>query len=140
MGNYIPAQFRGLLRYLLFSVCAAAVDSAAVWAMLSFFRLNIVLSNTVGVVLGFLLHYLLSSRAVFHTRYSLKGFMIFLLTFIIGLTAANFIIWSVYSLSEPAFGHTRAFLLGKGLSIVIPFFIMFYMRRYLYNRMDGRRY
>jgi hypothetical protein len=31
-------------------------------------------------------------------------------------------------------------LLGKGLSIVIPFFIMFYMRRYLYNRMDGRRY
>ena len=122
---HVPERYRGFFRYLLFSFYAAIWDSATVWVLFTVFEFSIVLSNTAGVIMGFLLHYLLSSRSVFHTQYSLKGFVIYFLTFLIGLVAANYIVWSVFYLAEPGFGHTVAFLFGKGLSNVIPFFLIF---------------
>lgn len=63
---------RVLLRYLLASVCALAIDMGAFMALLSL-GLVAVLASAAGYVLGILAHWLLSSRTVFVGRVAGRG-------------------------------------------------------------------
>lgn len=123
---------RKMLLYLIFSVIVTVVDVAVVYLLKTFTDLDIVTSNTIGVVLGFIIHYLLSSNAVFDSKYGIKGFAIYLGTFIFGLFLADLIIWIFYHIFRSGFG------ISKGMSIVLPFFVLYYMRKTLYDKLERK--
>ena len=89
-----------------------------------------VIANTIGVVTGFIIQYFLTSRKVYNSR-NMRTFVIFLLTFLLGLVLANLIVFVSRGYLFHGSDGALAFLVSKGLSIVLPFFVMYFIRKKL---------
>ena len=121
-----------IINYLLYSVIVSLADIGIVWALVRFSPIHLIAANTVGVVFGFLLHYLLASKSVFQAEYGIPGFAVYLATFLFGLVFANWLIYVSYQYVFAAYSTDLRILLSKGVSIAVPFFAMYYMRRSLF--------
>jgi putative flippase GtrA len=122
-----------LFRYLVNSCVVTVLDIIIVWVLVRLFGVNIVAANTVGVIAGFLLDYFLSVFYVFESASGTNGFAIYLITFLFGLVLADALIyWSSVSIFAGCEADINL-LLSKGVSIVIPFFILYYLRKILYS-------
>ena len=121
-----------LSKYFLYSVIVAVIDTIIVWLLTRQNLTHLVMANTIGVSIGFVLHYLLSSKSVFKTRYSVIGFIIYLGTFFVGLFVANWLIYVSYQYIFVDYMMDLRILLSKGVSIIVPFFLMYFLRSYLF--------
>ena len=95
---------------------------AIVWALYNKAGLNITLANTIGVVAGFLLGYVLASKRVFEANYSMPSFLIYFGTFLGGLVLADVLITVTHRSLITSCPEWFAFLVSKGVSVVVPFF------------------
>lgn len=142
--NIMKRILRGELaitNYFVYSVVVTIVDTGIVWALVRFTSTHLVAANTIGVTTGFLLHYLFASKSVFKTEYGVAGFVIYLSTFLFGLNFANWLIVMSYDYVFTAYAVDLRILLSKGVSIGVPFFAMYYMRKYLFimlNRINRK--
>lgn len=133
--NTIKHLFTGkfaMANYLFYSVVVTLVDTGIVWTLVCYSVIHLVAANTIGVVTGFLLHYLLASKSVFKTEYGIKGFIIYLTTFLFGLSFANWLIYMSYNYVFFAYSVDLRILLSKGVSIAVPFFVLYYLRKHLF--------
>ncbi len=98
-----------------------------------------VVSNAIGVVTGFIVQYFLCSKNVYNKN-NMKAFLYFFLTFLVGLILAEGIIYvfrTVIFNNENltytilSFEISLSFLISKFVSIVIPFFVMYFLRKKL---------
>ena len=121
-----------IANYFFYSVIVTVVDTGIVWALVRFSPVHLVAANTAGVVTGFLLHYLLSSKSVFNTEYGVAGFIVYLATFFFGLVLANWLIYMSYHYAFHTFALDLRILMSKGVSVAVPFFAMYYIRKYLF--------
>lgn len=122
-----------LLKYLYCSILVTILDVVIVWILYRPFHRNIVIANTSGVIAGFLVHYLLASKSVFNLAYGAIGFIIYLGTFLFGLVLSDVLIYvGEYSLFK-SMPSDISFLFSKGFSIVVPFFALYYLRKFLYG-------
>lgn len=87
-----------------------------------------VAANTVGVVTGFIIQYFLTSRHVYKNG-NIKSFVVFLWTFFVGLIFANSIVYVFRTYIFIETDENFAFLISKGFSIVLPFFLMYFLRK-----------
>lgn len=139
----IVYKYNKLIRYFSFSVFVTFIDFFIVWILMKFFGLSIVFANTIGVIIGFIIHYILSSKSVFDTKYGIKGFIAYLGTFLIGLILADLLIYISYKYFMYFFGNYTSLMLSKGVSILAPFFIMYFLRKLIYrvmNKYYNRKY
>jgi putative flippase GtrA len=127
-----------IANYFFYSVIVALFDTGIVCVLVRFTEIHLIAANTIGVVSGFLIHYLLASKSVFNTEYGVSGFIIYLATFIFGLLFANWLIYMSYHYVFYAYAVDLRILLSKGVSVAIPFFVMYYMRRYLFMRLNRK--
>lgn len=126
-------KHKAFIMYGLISVFVTVID-VVVCRLCERFTL-IVVANTIGVVTGFIIQYFLTARHVYKTM-SRKSFVIFFATFLLNLAMANGI---VYLFREIIFMGSREsipFLVSKAASIVIPFFITYYIRKKLMPSKD----
>lgn len=129
--GWIKAQIiarKAFIMYGLISVFVTVID--VIVSRVSEFAFSPVIANTIGVVVGFIIQYFLTARHVYNTK-SIKSFLIFLGTFFINLLMANAI---VFVCRTYVFGNATtniAFLVSKGASIVLPFFITYFIRKKL---------
>lgn len=121
-----------IANYFFYSVIVTIIDTGIVWALVRFSPVHLVAANTVGVVAGFLLHYLLSSKSVFNTEYGMAGFLVYLATSFFGLILANWLIFMSYHYAFHTFALDLRILMSKGVSVAVPFFVMYYIRKYLF--------
>ena len=122
----LAVAHRRFLLYGFISVFVTLVD--VVVCRISERFINPVAANTLGVVVGFVIQYFLTSKHVYNTK-NMKSFLIFLATFFAGLALANTI---VYVCREHIFhgaDDAVAFSVSKGASIVIPFFFTYFLRK-----------
>lgn len=131
-------MMKTLPKYFAYSVIVTIADTLIVWSMTRLSPVRLVAANTIGVLTGFVLHYLLSSKSVFKTRYGLAGFAVYLGTFFLGLIAANWLINVSYEYVFADYAVDLRILLSKGVSIAIPFFLMYYSRKYLFLLLNKR--
>ena len=125
-----------ILRYFLISCLATVVDVALVWLLYKRMGYPVIPANTAGVVTGFLVSYLLSARYVFRAASGVRGFSVFFGTFLGGLVLADALIYwgeAVLFAGIPSPWH---FFSSKGLSIVVPFFLMYFVRRAIYGYLE----
>lgn len=128
-----------LFKYLWYSILVTLLDVVIVWILFRPLHLNIVLSNTVGVIAGFLVHYLLASKSVFNLEYGVIGFIIYLGTFLFGLVLANGLIYVGERYLFRTMPIDINFLFSKGLSIFVPFFALYYLRKFSYEFLKKTR-
>lgn len=122
-----------LLKYFGYSIVATIIDVAIVWILHNLFNIIIVGANTIGIFVGFIIHYLLASKSVFDSEYGTKGFFIYFVTFLFGLCLADILIYIGTYYLFTKFINNVNFLFSKGLSIVVPFFALYYLRKFLYE-------
>jgi len=125
-----------LIRYLCYSIIVTVLDITAVYIGNRVLGWSLISSNTLGVILGFVVHYILSSKKVFNTEYGGKGFIIYLGTFILGLFVANFLIYVSYEFMFQGLNADLKLILSKGISVVLPFFFLYYLRKFLYGKLE----
>lgn len=123
------------IKYFALSCFVTVIDYCVLFVLYRIFGINLVVANTVGVVTGFLLHYALGSNSVFKTPYGIYGFLVYLSTFLLGLFLANMIIEVSVSLLliHTSFGKTISMSIGKFLSILLPYFVLYYLRKLLFG-------
>lgn len=128
-------RFSILIRYGINSIVTTVMDTAIVWILVKM-GISIVAANTTGVIVGFLLGYVLTAAYVFQAAKGKMGFVIYFGTFLIGLVLADYLIWLGNTRLFVAFSESVNFLLSKGLSIVVPFFVMYFLRKILYGMLE----
>jgi len=112
---------------------AAGVFPAVVWFWRWDFKGATVcaaVGNTVGVLTGFITQYFWSARRVFNSR-NPRTFAIYLVTFGLGLLLQDGIVAGSRAWLFASSNAFVPFLVSKGLSIVIPFFLLYYVRKAL---------
>jgi putative flippase GtrA len=139
--DIIKLSLRGkvaLANYFIYSVIVALFDTGIVWILVRFTEVHLIAANTIGVLAGFLFHYLLASKSVFNTEYGTGGFIIYLFTFIFGLLLANWLIYMSYHYIFYAYTVNLRILQSKGVSVAVPFFAMYYIRKYLFMKLKRK--
>lgn len=129
----IISDYKRIIKYGIFSILVTIIDTSIVYVLFGHVTANIVIANTTGVIIGFIIHYFLAIDNVFATKPSLASFSIYLGTFFIGLILADYIIWLFYHV------FMLGFFVSKGASIVIPFFVMYGMRKAIYSNLGKVR-
>ena len=127
-----------MLTYLLISCLATLADASLVWLLYRQLGMGLVVANTLGVLCGFVISYLLAARLVFRGLRNRRGLAVFFLTFLGGLVLADLLIFWGETRWFATFEEGWRFFLSKGLSIVVPFFMMYEIRR-RYNLQQERR-
>ena len=94
------------------------------------FSMTEIIANTVGVVTGFTIQYILCTRKVYAGS-DWKTFAAFFGTFLIGLALADILYGGAM---EVVFHGEKTFfpmVVSKGVSVVIPYFVMYFLRKAL---------
>lgn len=132
-------KYERIIKYFFFSVLSTILDTCVVWLTFSIFQIDLVIANTLGVVSGFFVSYFLSMKSVFDTKKNFSSLFIYIITSLIGLLIANGLISITYTETITYFPKWFSFICSKGVSIVVPFFIMYFMRKYLYLYINKRK-
>ena len=132
-------EYRKVISYLMCSVISTVFDVIIVWCLLHLAGISLVVSNTVGVIAGFIISYLLSAKRAFEVDYTAATFTVYFVTFLMGLFFADVLIVSTHSLISPFLPEGLAFLVSKGVSIVGPFFLMYFIRKYAFYLLKKKR-
>ncbi len=122
-----------LIRYILISILVCFIDTTIVWSLYRGIHINLVTANSAGVITGFIIHYCMSSKTVFATKLGIKGFSIYFGTFLFGLIMADWLIYSGEHFIFNKFSEDVGFLCSKGMSVFIPFFILYFIRKSLFD-------
>lgn len=128
--TYIEAP--RIVRYFFISCLALVIDVVLVWLFYRVLALPVVFANTIGVACGFIVSYALTARFVFVHAKGKRGFSVFFSTFIIGLIAADILIYVGEHFIFEKYHADVSFFLSKSVSIVVPFFLLYFLRKYLY--------
>lgn len=123
-------------RYMVFSVIATGVDAGLGWFLHLGVHMPLAAANTAGMIAGFLVHYLLASKSVFRTEYGVAGFVIYLATFILGVVLGDILITLTDAWLRGLLGEPWRFLASKAVSTLTPFFLLYYLRQWLYSLLE----
>ena len=98
---------------------------------------GIVLANTLAVIIGAFAHYFLTLLLVFEKKNNAKSFIVYAVTFGLGLVLQNAIIWAFYEQLLVNQSELLRYVISKGMSLVIPFFLLYFIRSYLNQKIQG---
>jgi len=132
-------RYKMVLTYFSHSVLSTVLDTAIVWWLLKYMKLDITLANTCGVVSGFVLGFFLDVKRTFRSNYTPATFAVYFGTFLLGLVLANILITTTYGAAGILLPQGWAFLFSKGVSVVVPFFAMYIVRKFAYQKIEKRR-
>ena len=118
---------RSFVIYFTISVFVTLVDIVVSRVCERF--VDVVIANTIGVVTGFIIQYFLCTRKIYTG--SVKSAIIFFVTWLFGLGLANLIVYVVRVLIFENREGFIYYLIGKGASIAIPFFVLYFIRKKL---------
>lgn len=138
MIDYIKKQIikhQKILKYLCCSGATALFEVVLGWFLLRLMSQQIVFSNTVSIIAGAIIHYFLTLMFVFKKENSYKSFLVYGISFLIGIFLQDAIIWLFYDmiLADQSIMVIR-YGFSKGLSLVVPFLAIYYIRNFLYKK------
>ncbi len=121
-------EHRAFVNYFLISCFVTIIDIVVSRICESF--IDIVVANTIGVVVGFILQYILCTRKVYAGS-DMRTVLIFFATWLLGLGLANLIVYVVRILMFGGREGIFYYFAGKGVSIAVPFFVLYFIRKAL---------
>lgn len=128
MIKNLISKNKTLIKYGLISVFVTVIDIIITRICENY--TNEVTANTVGVFTGFILQCILCMKIVFNDK-GLKSILVFFATWLFGLGLADLIVYIVRNLTCKSDNNLVCFFAGKSASIVIPFFVLYFIRRKL---------
>lgn len=128
-------KYKDIIIYGLISVSVMIIDALVTYVLKQIIPL--VVANSIGVVTGGIIQYVLNAKFVFHVKNNNKNFGIYIFTFIIGLVIANALIYYSNNILTNYINNEKiVFIFAKGISIVVPFFALYFLRKELYKKFN----
>lgn len=121
-----------IVKYIIISLFTAVLEAIIGFLLMNEKGFHIIGANTFSILIGATIHYLLISKKVFNKDYSLYTVLVYVGTFILGIVLQNFVIFYSY---EQILAHLTPYLRYAGskfLSIIIPFGVVYSIRKKLY--------
>ncbi|MCR5122249.1 MAG: GtrA family protein [Ruminococcus sp.] len=128
-------KYRRIISYVITSCFTALIELVAGLAMIKLFSFPTVAANTVGIIIGSLVHYLLITNKVFKKKTDFKTAAVYLTTFLIGMLLQNTVIYFSDKLLSQYLKTDLSYTLSKGLSLAVSFIIMYQLRKKLYSKL-----
>jgi len=134
---------KAILIYFLCSAGAALLETGLLYLFKSTIpplKDNIVLANTIAVVISGCMHFVLTSKLVFQVKMNLASVTAYLITFFIGLGIQSAVIWVCYEKLLPSLiaNESLLTLCSKAISLVASFFITYILRKYINTQINKR--
>ena len=132
------SKHKGFVNYFLISCFVTVLDVIVSFGLekclITLFSVDAskaaLAGNATGVITGFIVQYFLCTRRVY-VGSSAKTLIIFFLTWLLSLGFAEGIIYVVRTLIFHDAEGMIYFLVGKAFSIVLPFFLTYFLRKAL---------
>lgn len=121
-------EHQAIIKYALCSVAAAVLEMLIGWILLRLIPVSIVVTNTIAIISSSIVHYLLIQNFVFEQKSNIESALVYIISFGIGVLLQDFLIWIVYTKLLQEMSESWRYLFSKGVSLVIPFFALYYIR------------
>ena len=129
---------KSLMIYGLCSIVSMLLDAVIGYLLNTHLGVYVVVANTIGILISSIIHYLLISRFAFNAKYNVHTGAIYIGTFLLGIVLQNLLIYVFYEYITLSLTQFYRFMISKGISIIIPFFALFYLRKWLYEKAAER--
>lgn len=126
-------KYRGILIYLLCSLITALIEMGIGWNLLKILP-DIVITNTVAILISSIIHYLITLKFAFRRKHTMASAMIYVGTFIFGILLQDFVIAVFYNYILANAGELIRYTISKIVSLAIPFIVLYLLRKFLYEK------
>ena len=132
-------KFNMIIKYFLCSVSSSIIDFAILYMLKGVFD-EIVVANTISIIVSSIFHYIVTSNYVFKVKKNIYSIVIYVVTFFIGLSIQNFVIWVTYTKLFVTLIENDMILtlLSKVLSLGASFIITYMLRKFLNARLKKK--
>lgn len=132
-------KYNMIIKYFLCSVSSSIIDFAILYVLKGVFD-EIVVANTISIIVSSIFHYIVTSNYVFKVKKNIYSIVIYVVTFFIGLSIQNFVIWVTYTKLFVTLIENDMILtlLSKVLSLGTSFIITYMLRKFLNARLKKK--
>lgn len=130
-------KYRKIITYLICSVIAALFEASIGWILLNALVFDIVITNIMAIFAGAVIHYFLTIIFVFKIKNSPASVLVYVITFGLGILLQSLVIKFFYVILAGLPGVYR-YIISKGLSLVIPFAVIYFVRNILNEKIKGK--
>lgn len=132
-------KYNMIIKYFLCSVSSSIIDFAILYVLKGVFD-EIVVANTISIIVSSIFHYIVTSNYVFKVKKNIYSIVIYVVTFFIGLSIQNFVIWVTYTKLFVTLIENDMILTlsSKVLSLGASFIITYMLRKFLNARLKKK--
>ncbi len=126
-----------ILKYAFFSLMTAVIESVIGVLLIRLLGFSEVPANTVGLLIGAVIHYFCVTVHVFKGSVNVKTIAVYLSTFLFGILLQNAVVWVTVWLIGPMLNQELRYLAAKAISLAVSFFCTFFIRKIGYQWSGG---
>lgn len=130
-------KHRQIIIYIGCSVFTCLFEAVIGYILKDQIGYPLVFANTISIFLGAIVHYILVSTKAFEKKMNAWNLFVYVATFVLGLLLQNVVIYLTYHkcliFLDSKYEMIR-YVGSKFVSVAIPFFLIYYLRKYLYNK------
>ena len=135
MKNFME-KYHDILIYLSCSILTALIEMGIGWNLLKILP-DIVITNTIAILISSIIHYLITLKLVFRQKNTIGNVIIYVVTFVLGIVLQDLIIVIFYNYIFVDAGEFIRYTVSKILSLGIPFFVIYLLRSFLYKKYNS---
>lgn len=122
-----------LVKYMLAAFTGSVLNFITAYIFYIVVGLDIIVANSIGLIVGFLWTFI-ASKLVFHKQRTLRGFAIYLGTFVLGMVMANLVIKYAAEFFGRFLSKKISFMISKVLSGFLPFLSNYIIRKRVFKK------
>lgn len=126
-------NYREILIYMSCSVLTALIEMAIGWNLLRILP-DIVITNTIAILISSIIHYLITLKFAFKQSHTMVSAIIYVTTFVFGILLQDFVIAVFYNYLLASAGEFVRYAVSKVVSLGIPFVVIYLLRSFLYKK------
>lgn len=121
-----------ILKYLMCSIFTMLLETIIGLIIIIIVDLDVVFINSISIMLGATVHYLLISKKVFHNKIEIYTVIKYILSFIMGLFLQNLVLSVFYGHILVMYNDNIRFIVSKVMSVGISFVVTYFIRKNLF--------
>lgn len=122
-----------LVKYMLAAFTGSVLNFITAYIFYIVVGLDIIVANSIGLIVGFLWTFI-ASKIVFHKQRTLRGFVVYLGTFVLGMVMANLVIKYAAEFFGRFLSKKISFMISKVLSGFLPFLSNYIIRKRVFKK------
>lgn len=130
-------KYKGILIYLACSIFTALIEMGIGWNLLQILP-NIVVTNTIAILISSIIHYFITLKFVFGQKNSMGNVIIYVGTFVFGILLQDLVIAICYNYILVDVEEFLRYAFSKIVSLALPFVVTYLLRSFLYKKYNSK--